>query len=79
MDRVFKSIDQYLKDLEKEMLEIVDNQTIPLSEKNRLMEPIVDIKKVLLKTKAMLNEIKDKEYVAGCGMNKKLREGLYDT
>ncbi len=70
MDRVFKSIDEYLKDLEKEMLRIVDDQSIPLSEKNRLMEPIADTKKVLVQTKAALNEIKNKEYVAGCGMSK---------
>ena len=70
MDRVFESIDAYLKDLETEMLRIVDDQSIPLAEKNRLMEPIADTKKVLVKTKAELNAIKNKEYVAGCGMQK---------
>jgi len=70
LDRVFESIDAYLKDLETEMLRIVDDQSIPLAEKNRLMEPIADTKKVLVKTKAELNAIKNKEYVAGCGMSK---------
>ncbi len=70
MERVFESIDSYLKDLEKEMLRIVDDQSIPLAEKNRLMEPIVDTKKVLVETKAKLKEIQNKEYVAGCGMHK---------
>ncbi len=74
MDRVFESIDEYLKDLEKEMLRIVDDQSIPLAQKNKLMEPIADTKRVLVKTKAALNEIKNKEYVAGCGMNKTDRE-----
>ncbi len=70
MDRVTQSIDAYLKDLEVEMLRIVDDQSISLAEKNRLMEPIADTKKVLMQTKAALLEIKNKEYVAGCGMNK---------
>ncbi len=70
MDRVINSIDEYLKELEVEMLRIVDDQTIPLAEKNRLMEPIADTKKVLVQTKAALHEIKTKEYVAGCGMHK---------
>ncbi len=75
MQRVFKSIDEYLKDLEKEMLDIVGDQSIPLSEKNRLMEPIADTKKVLIKTKAALNEIKNKEYIAGCGMRNIRQKG----
>ena len=70
LDRVTKSIDAYLKDLEKEMLEIVDDQSIPLTEKNRLMEPIADTKKVLVQTKAALLEIKNKEYAGGCTMHK---------
>jgi hypothetical protein len=70
LERVFESIDAYLKDLETEMLRIVDDQTIPLAEKNKLMEPIADTKKVLVQTKAALHEIKNKEYVAGCGMHK---------
>ncbi len=70
MDRVFQSVDAYLKDLEAEMLRIVDDQSIPLAEKNRLMEPIADTKKVLVRTKSALLEIKNKEYVAGCGMHK---------
>jgi len=70
LDRVIESINAYLKDLETEMLRIVDDQTIPLAEKNKLMEPIVDTKKVLVRTKAELAEIKNKEYVAGCGMYK---------
>ncbi len=70
MERVLESIDAYLKDLEREMLRIVDDQTIPLAEKNRLMEPIADTKKVLVRTKAELVQIRDKEYVAGCGMAK---------
>ncbi len=71
---MIESIDTYLKDLEKEMLRIVDDQSIPLAEKNRLMEPIADTKKVLVQTKKALHEIKNKEYVAGCGMHK-MREG----
>jgi len=70
LERVIESIESYLKDLEKEMLRIVDDQTIPLAEKNRLMEPIADTKRVLVETKTKLREIENKEYVAGCGMHK---------
>jgi hypothetical protein len=70
MDKIFNCIDGYLADLEKEIMGIVADQKIPLTEKNKLMEPIADQKKVLVYTKSALETIKNKEYEAGCGMNK---------
>ncbi len=68
MEQIFNCIDSYLKDLEKQMMKIVEDQKIPLTEKNRLMEPIADQKKVLVYTKASLENIKNKKYEAKCGM-----------
>ncbi len=68
MDKIFSCIDSYLLDLEKEIMKIVSNQTIPLAEKNRLMEPLVDQKKVLIYTKSSLNSIKNRKYEPKCGM-----------
>jgi hypothetical protein len=59
-----------LVDLEKDIMDIVSDQKIPLTEKNKLMEPIADQKKVLIYTKSALENIKNKEYKAECGMSK---------
>lgn len=69
MEKILESIDDYLSDLEKEIMAIVADQSIPLTEKNRLMAPIADQKKVLVETKAKLDEIKHKDYEAKCGMS----------
>jgi len=70
MKKIFSCIDDYLKELENEIMTIVADQKIPLTEKNRLMEPIADQKKVLVYTKSALENIKNKEYKAECGMSK---------
>ncbi|HIP46806.1 MAG TPA: hypothetical protein EYG95_04530 [Campylobacterales bacterium] len=62
-------MDNYLKDLEVEMMKIVSDEKIPLTEKNKLMAPIADQKKVLVYGKKALLKIKDKEYKAECGMS----------
>jgi len=70
MDKIFECIDGYLADLEKNIMDIVADQKIPLAEKNKLMEPIADQKKVLVYTRSALENIKNKEYKAECGMSK---------
>ena len=70
MEKIFKCIDGYLADLENDILKIVADQKIPLTEKNKLMEPIADQKKVLVYTKSALETIQNKEYKAECGMSK---------
>lgn len=69
MQKIFDCIDGYLKDLEDEILRIVSDQSIPLTKKNQLMEPIADQKKILTYTKEALLKIKDKKYEAKCGMS----------
>ena len=68
MEKIINCIDNYTKDLEIKIMAIVEDQTISLTEKNRLMEPIADQKKVLVYTKEALLKIKDKKYEAKCGM-----------
>lgn len=70
MDKIFSCIDGYLKDLESDVLKIIEDQSIPMARKNQLMEPIADQKKILVYTKEALFSIKNKEYQAGCGMSK---------
>jgi hypothetical protein len=70
---ILNSIDNYLKELEESILKLVEDQKIPLKRKNMLMRPIVDQKKVLLKTKKELLAIRETEYKEGCGMSN-LRE-----
>jgi len=69
MEKIFTCIDKYLADLEKDIMKIVNDQKISLLEKNKLMEPIADQKKVLVYTKASLESIKNKKYEAKCGMS----------
>ena len=68
MEKIFNCIDSYIKDLESDILKIVENQKIPMTEKNRLMEPIADQKKVLVYTKEALLKIKNRVYEAKCNM-----------
>ncbi len=68
MDAIFNCIDNYIKDLERQILLIVEDQSIELTKKNQLMEPIADQKKVLTYTKEALLKIKNKKYEAKCGM-----------
>jgi predicted house-cleaning noncanonical NTP pyrophosphatase (MazG superfamily) len=70
MEKIINCIDEYTKDLEKRIMEIVEDQTISLTNKNQLMEPIADQKKVLVYAKEALLKIKDKKYEAKCGMSK---------
>ncbi|NPA81489.1 MAG: hypothetical protein GXO31_02650 [Epsilonproteobacteria bacterium] len=69
MEKILNCIDSYIKDLEKEIMEIVADQSIPLTRKNQLMEPIADQKKVLTITKDQLLMIKNKKYEARCKMS----------
>ncbi len=69
MEKLLKCVEEALGDLEREMMSIVSDQSIPLTEKNRLMAPIVDRKKVLVRTKEDLIHIQNTTYEAKCGMS----------
>ncbi len=69
MEKIINCIDEYTKDLETKIMAIVEDQTISLTDKNMMMEPIADQKKVLVYTKEALIKIKNKKYEAKCGMS----------
>jgi len=69
MENIMNCMDSYLKELETNMMKIVSDESIPLTEKNRLMAPIADQKKVILYGKEALLKIKNKKYEAECGMS----------
>ncbi len=70
MKKMLECIKEYEKRLEKEMMDIVKDETIPLTEKNKIMAPIADQKKLIIKAKKGLLEIKDRTYEAKCEMYK---------
>ncbi len=72
-------MDSYLKDLEVEMMKIVSDESIPLTEKNKLMAPIADQKKVIVYGKEALLKIKNKKYEAECGMSAHSLDNLKGT
>ncbi len=62
-------MDDYIKNLEEQMMQIVSDEKIPLTQKNKLMAPIADQKKVIDYGKKALLKIKNKTYEAECGMS----------
>ncbi len=71
MKKINKCIDDYLKDLEEEVMSILKDISMPLTIKNQKMEPLVLQKKLLLKTKEELEKIKNTNFVAECKMYQK--------
>ena len=64
-----KSIDminQRLKEITDDVMKLVDNQKLSLTQKNILMQPLVEEKKVLEHTLVYLNKIKNTNYTGGC-------------
>jgi len=65
-----KSIDMInnrLDEIKNEVMALVDNQKISLTQKNILMQPLVEEKKVLEHTLVYLQKIKDTNYKGLCG------------
>jgi len=65
-----KSIDMIndrLTEIRTEVLALVDNQSISLTQKNSLMQPLVEEKKVLEHTLVYLERIKNTNYKGLCG------------
>jgi hypothetical protein len=65
-----KSIDMIngrLDEIKDEVMALVDNQKISLTQKNILMQPLVEEKKVLEHTLVYLQKIKDTNYKGLCG------------
>jgi hypothetical protein len=65
-----KSIDfvsSRMLEIREEVMVLVNNQKISLTEKNALMEPLVEEKKVLEHTLVYLEKIQNTDYKGLCG------------
>jgi hypothetical protein len=60
-------INQRLDEIRNEVMALVDNQKISLTDKNVLMQPLVEEKKVLEHTLVYLEKIKNTNYRGLCG------------
>jgi hypothetical protein len=60
-------INQRLDEIRDEVMALVDNQKISLTDKNVLMQPLVEEKKVLEHTLVYLEKIKNTNYRGLCG------------
>ena len=56
-----------LEEIKAEVMALVENQKLSLTEKNMLMQPLVEEKKVLENTLASLEKIKNTNYKGFCG------------
>ena len=68
MKKIEDCINNYIKDLEKEVMNLVSDTSMPLTIKNQKMEPLALQKKLLLKTLKELEDIKNTNFVAECKM-----------
>jgi len=60
-------INNRIDEITNEVLTLVDNQKINLTDKNALMQPLVEEKKVLEHTLVYLEKIKNTNYKGLCG------------
>jgi hypothetical protein len=68
-----KSIDfcnERLEEIRGEVMQLLENQSISLTQKNQQMEPLVEEKKVLEHTLVYLERIKNTDYRGSCNPNK---------
>jgi hypothetical protein len=61
-------IDNRLNDIRNEIMAIIDNQKLSLTQKNILMQPLVEEKKVLEQTLNHLKNIKNTNYKGLCNL-----------
>lgn len=60
-------INERLDEIKDEVMALVDNQKISLTNKNILMQPLVEEKKLLAATLVHLEKIKNTDYRGLCG------------
>ena len=65
--KMIKIINNRLEEIKVEVMDLVDNQSISLTQKNALMQPLVEEKKVMEHTLVYLERIKNTEYKGLCG------------
>lgn len=67
--KIIKIINERIEEINNEVLSAVDNQKLSLTEKNIIMQPLIEEKKVLEHTLVYLEKIKNTEYKGLCGGN----------
>ena len=67
--KMIKIINERVEEIGKEVMGTVDNQSLSLTEKNKIMQPLVEEKKVLEHTLVYLEKIKNTNYQGLCGGN----------
>ena len=65
--KMINIINERLEEIRTEVMALVDNQSISLTDKNSLMQPLVEEKKVLEHTLVYLEKIKNTNYKGLCG------------
>ncbi|RLA83921.1 MAG: hypothetical protein DRG78_02905 [Epsilonproteobacteria bacterium] len=65
--KMIKIINERLVEIRTEVLTLVDNQSISLTEKNAKMQPLVEEKKVMEHTLVYLEKINNTNYKGLCG------------
>ncbi|MEA3498947.1 MAG: hypothetical protein U9R16_07810 [Campylobacterota bacterium] len=65
--KMIKVINNRIEEIKKEVMNLVDNQSISLTEKNAQMQPLVEEKKVMEHTLVYLEKIKNTNYKGLCG------------
>lgn len=67
--KMIEIINTRIEEINKEVLDTVDNQGLSLTDKNIIMQPLIEEKKVLEHTLVYLEKIKNTEYKGLCGGN----------
>lgn len=65
--KMIEVLNNRLDELKIEVMSLVNNQSLSLTEKNILMQPLVEEKKVLEHTLVYLEKIKNTNYKGLCG------------
>lgn len=65
--KMIEVLNNRLDEIRVEVMALVDNQKISLTQKNALMQPLVEEKKVMEHTLVYLEKIKNTNYKGLCG------------
>ena len=65
--KMIKIINDRIEEIRVEVMALVDNQSISLTAKNALMQPLVEEKKVMEHTLVYLEKINNTNYKGLCG------------
>ena len=65
--KMIKIINERIEEIGKEVMQTVENQKLSLTQKNLIMQPLIEEKKVLEHTLVYLEKIKNTDYKGLCG------------